>query len=358
MIAKLGIIGGCGSSGTTLLTHLMSKSKYICSGPEFNCFNHPELYNFTSLIKNFENMYNGKCLPNGYIDVGVFMTHRKEYDIDINTVKRWIKLSSDSSSFINQIAQNMTNKYKTPYFIEKSPTNVYCFETISKNFPQYYLIHVIRDGRDVVASLMKRGFNLFGAGSRWLFDTLSGMKARGTNNYIEIRYEQLVSNPPNTLKKLFEKLGLPFDSRNILSMSKKSQGQYDEDWKKRKEPKVWLQTPSDPISTSSIGRYKRELSLLDLDILYRIRLTKTATSILGERVKSFADLLYYLDYKIDYNKFLSEFNVSQKINEMNLQTRDYLRRLKRFHNRGLWRPPSIYTCIGTKQMKTNKDGHE
>jgi len=30
---------------------------------------------------------NGKCLPHGYIDVGVFMTHRQEYNIDFTTVR-------------------------------------------------------------------------------------------------------------------------------------------------------------------------------------------------------------------------------------------------------------------------------
>jgi len=358
MIAKFGIMGGCGSSGTTLLTHLISRSKYICSGPEFNCFNHPELYNFPSFVKNFESMYNGKCLPNGYIDVGVFMTHRQKYDIDFNTVKRWITLSNESSSFINQIIQHITNKHNTPYFIEKSPTNVYCFDTISKKFPQYYLIHVIRDGRDVVASLMRRGFNLFGAGSRWLFDTLSGLKAQGTKNYIEIRYEELVSNPHNTLKNLFEQLGVPFDSQTILSGSSKSQGQYDENWKKRKEPQVWQQTPSDPVSTSSIGRYKRDLCQSDLEILYRIRLTQMATSILGNHIKSFADLLQFLNYELDYDNLVSEFRSSNKIEKISLQTKDYFRRFKRFHDRYLWRLPPIFTYIGSKHPPAKTGGFD
>ena len=103
MVVELGIIGGCGSSGTTLLTHLMSRSKYICSGPEFNCFNHPELYNFSTLKKEFPNMYAGKSLSHGYIDVGVFMTFRKEYEIDFNTANNWLSLSNDSKSFINLI---------------------------------------------------------------------------------------------------------------------------------------------------------------------------------------------------------------------------------------------------------------
>ena len=43
---KIAIAGGCGSSGTTLLAHLLSKHPDIGSGPEFNFFNHFEIFDF------------------------------------------------------------------------------------------------------------------------------------------------------------------------------------------------------------------------------------------------------------------------------------------------------------------------
>ena len=48
---RLGLMGGCGSSGTTLLVHLLSRHAEIGSGPEFNCINHPELYELRSLLQ-------------------------------------------------------------------------------------------------------------------------------------------------------------------------------------------------------------------------------------------------------------------------------------------------------------------
>ncbi len=345
MGGKLVIIGGCGSSGTTLLTHLMSKSKYICSGPEFNCFNHPEIYNISSLKQNVKNMYDGKCLPHGYVDVGVFMTFRDEYGINLNIVEEWLEKSNDSKSFINYITQHMTTKNKAPVFIEKSPTNVYCFNTIARNYPEYHLVHVIRDGRDVVSSLMRRGFNLFGAGSRWLYDTISGLQARGTKNYIELRYEDLVSSPHEMLSSLFEQLDIPFDPQNVFSNSSESSGQYIENWKNRKEPQLWQQTPSDPISSASVGRFKKDLSLRDIDTLYRIKLSRKTASKFTNSIYSFRGLLELLEYEIEKNKLDLNFQPYSKLKEIGLQSDDYFRRFKRYHSRYFLKFPPVLTFI-------------
>jgi hypothetical protein len=339
------IIGGCGSSGTTLLTHLMSRSKYISSGPEFNCFNHPELYNINSLKKNFNRMFAGKCFPHGYIDVGVFMTFREQYGIHYDLVKEWLTSSNDAGSFIDLITKHMTSKSNTPFFIEKSPTNVYSFKIIADQFPEYHLVHLIRDGRDVVSSLMRRDFNLFGAGSRWLYDTLSGLQARGADNYIEIRYEDLVSNLHEVLAHLFGQLDIPFDAENILSGSSNSAGQYDENWKDRQVPRAWQQTPSDPISSSSVGRYKTDLSPQDIDILYRIKLSKKTYPDMGNNSSGFKELLDLLGYEHDNCESASTVLPYSKPKRFYLQAEDYFRRWKRFHDRYFWSFPPVLTYL-------------
>jgi len=342
---KLGIIGGCGSSGTTLLTHLLSRSPYLASGPEFNCFNHKEIFDYNLLRSNYVKMFQGHSKPCGYIDVHVFMTYRDEYGISLELLEKWINSSSDTLSFFNNISEYMTNYFGKPNFIEKSPTNVYSFRELSTNFPEIPLVHLIRDGRDVVCSLMKRGFNLFGAGSRWLYDTLSGMSARGYSNYLEIRYEDLVSNPSGTLKVIFDHLGIPFDPLILQNRKDNSPGMYVENWTSRKEPRVWKQTPGDIISTASIERYKKELYRNDLLILERIKLTKYSASKLQSEPYSVKELLELLSYKIDDDMSSQENNLKQNFRGSLYEFRDYCRRVKRFINVKNYKYPRRYTNI-------------
>jgi len=67
--SNLAIVGGCGSSGTTLLAHLVSRHPDIASGPEFNYFNHLDLYDIDSLRHVLPALLSGRGRPSGYIDV-------------------------------------------------------------------------------------------------------------------------------------------------------------------------------------------------------------------------------------------------------------------------------------------------
>lgn len=342
---KLVIVGGCGSSGTSLFAHLISRHKDVVSGPEFNCFNHYEIFDYSLLSTKYRTMFSGHCRPNGYIDVHVFMTYRKRYGVDIEHLKRWVEESTSTYSFFTHICEHMTNRFGPSYFVEKSPSNVYSFKDFSSVLPEVPLIHIVRDGRDVVSSLMKRNFSLFCAGSAWLYDTLAGIRARGAKNYLEIRYEDLVSDPVGTLRKVCDHLKLPYDSNLVDKDYENSPGIYVEDWLDRKEPRVWKQTPSDPISTASIGRYKDDLDKSDLSTLYRIRVTKRAASKLQVDTCSFAELLQLLGYSPDRLQNIETTMCRRKIKELRYELEDYYRRVGRFTHYRYYRLPNRYTYI-------------
>jgi hypothetical protein len=290
-------------------------------------------------------MFAGHCTPSGYIDTHVFMTYRDHYGITLELLDQWIKLSTDTRSFFAYLCTHAIKRFNASYFIEKSPSNIYSFSRLSSDFPEVPLIHLIRDGRDVVTSLMKRDFNLFGAGSRWLYDTVAGLRSRGAKRYLEVRYEDFVSNPSQSLRAIFDHLELPFDS-NILSIGHDHRaGVYTENWRERKEPRVWKQTPGDPISTASIGRYRRELTKNDLSVLYRIKLTKHAAATFQCQPYSFRELLEILGY--DIREDVSDWNTITipRFKEIKFELDDYYRRVRRFVNAGYFAAPSRLTYI-------------
>ncbi len=103
--------------------------------------------------------------------------------------------------------------------VDKHPGYSGHTEHIDRLRPDVRFVHVIRDGRDVVASLLaaSRGW-----GSRWApsevekaawtwasFAREAGKARRFGDRYMEVRYEDLLENGTEVLRGLFDFVGLP-----------------------------------------------------------------------------------------------------------------------------------------------------
>lgn len=341
---KLALVGGCGSSGTTLLVHLLSRHPAVASGPEMNFFNHKEVLSLEELAMHQSALFRRRRLAHGYKDVPTFLEAGKSVGIDQEGLNEWVNRSNSIRELYKRFADHLCGPHGASIFVEKTPSNVYNFAAFTKLFPDLPLIHQIRDGRDVVVSLMARGKTLFEAGSRWLYDTVAGLGARGAPRYLETRYEELVSDPATTLERAFRHLKLPFEAAIPQAQPFPDEGSYIENWRQRASGRAWQQTPSDPISTTSVARYRKILTPQQLSTLYRIRLTKRATTRLGAPVRSFRQLLDFLGYKdSDIESWTNKR--PRRTTEYIWELRDYRRRARRswHHMRRL--PPRL-TAVG------------
>lgn len=336
--ARLGLMGGCGSSGTTLLVHLLSRHPEIGSGPEFNCFNRPELYDLSTLRRAWPEIRRGRAKPAGYIDVPVFMTHRDHYQITDELIEQWMRDSSTAGGFIGRLKEHLHRTLGCRIVLEKSPTNVYCFRTASAVLPGVKIIHLMRDGRDVAVSLMRRGFSLFGAGSRWLYDTVRAIEARDVPGYLETRYEELVADPEMVCRRLLSHLGVDEMPEASVPVDDHP-GLYTEQWKSRAEPRAWNQTPGDPISSRSVGQYRERLSPAQLAQLNRIRL-RPNVAVRGDLPRQFGDLVEYLGYEAAPARPAPAHRHSA---DLRMEVDDYVRRVRRHHNRNYWPLPRRLT---------------
>jgi len=118
------------------------------------------------------------------------------------------------------------------------------FHRILRIWPEARFIHLLRDGRDVARSLVEMGWvgNMHTAGEYWLqaeneWDKLKSMIS--PDQWTELRYEDLVSDPEPVLRRLCEFMGVPYDSA-MLS--------YPND------------TTYEAPSARTIGQWKRKLS--------------------------------------------------------------------------------------------------
>jgi hypothetical protein len=113
--------------------------------------------------------------------------------------------------------------YPTARWGEKSPANTYHLDAINDVFPRARYIHIVRNGFDVVASLLNMGrYDLLeDAALRWLTATEAARRfgAEHPEAVIEIRYEELVTRTRDTALQLCDFLGIRFTEEMLTSSS-------------------------------------------------------------------------------------------------------------------------------------------
>lgn len=98
---------------------------------------------------------------------------------------------------------------KTPFYVSHLP----CMQQL---FPHAKFVHLVRDGVDVVSSILEMdrpGFGLVEAAHRWTtaLEAFRQFQQTNASHCIEVRYEDLVNNPEVTLRNLCEFIELSFD---------------------------------------------------------------------------------------------------------------------------------------------------
>lgn len=114
-------------------------------------------------------------------------------------------------------------------FLDKTPSHALFVPEIDELLPRSRFIHIVRDGRDVVASLLAAsrswGRRWAPTGPRsatqmWLAHVRAGRAARelvGSERYHEIRYEDLFSRPEESLTGVVDYLGLEWSEEDLTS---------------------------------------------------------------------------------------------------------------------------------------------
>jgi len=144
-----------------------------------------------------------------------------------------------------QLLNPMIGQLKSgEYFLEKTPSHALFLPEIVKLLPNAKIIHMLRDGRDVVASILKASKTWgkswaprhpFKAALLWKKHVEAVMKARPiikNSNFLEVRYETLMKKTDEVLEEIFLFLNLRCSKdfirdtveKNTLSASKRNEG--------------------------------------------------------------------------------------------------------------------------------------
>ncbi len=116
--------------------------------------------------------------------------------------------------FLRIVMQEVARKQGTARWADCTPDHLLYMEEIKRQMPDALFIHIIRDGRDVALSYVKQGWSyplpwdrdecLGVAGLYWEWVIRKGREQgkRLGADYQEVRFEELITNPQETLSRL------------------------------------------------------------------------------------------------------------------------------------------------------------
>lgn len=155
---------------------------------------------------------------------------------------------------------------------DKTPRYALALNYINRLFPDCLVVHVIRDGRDVVASHIARwgywsGVKAIHKWPRYVRSARSVGRLLPGDRYHEVRYEALVTDPEATMRSLLDFLGESWDPQvlNYRSVPHDVGELYEPLTARRREPDA-----TEAVYRSRVGAHKEELDAL-LRLLFRIR---------------------------------------------------------------------------------------
>jgi hypothetical protein len=94
---------------------------------------------------------------------------------------------------------------------ERSPLHVQHLGLIGEIYPDARFVHIVRDGRDVVRSLLAQEWGpttATAAAEEWRSSVLAAREQRPADGYLEVRYEELLADAEAGIREIYGHLGL------------------------------------------------------------------------------------------------------------------------------------------------------
>jgi hypothetical protein len=126
--------------------------------------------------------------------------------------------------FFDKILSDYATSRGKTRWADKTPLYARSLDFLTESFPTCQVVHVVRDGRDVVLSHRKRfGYlSAVKAVRKWPM-YIAAARATGdrlpVSRYREVRYEDLVGDTEGTMRALLDWLGEPWDA-TVLDFDK------------------------------------------------------------------------------------------------------------------------------------------
>lgn len=238
-------IGGFRRSGMSLLRYMLDSHPAIACGPETEVF-------VTDLRRTI---------------AGIFESRRYEEYLQAYQLQPYEVYELFGARPIQAFFSRFLARQGKRRWADKTPSNCLNFRFLAACFPHAHFIHMIRDGRDCLCSLsdlpgrsgvLSRRREFATAARDWVHWVNTGRReGAACKNYLEVRYESLVSAPEVTMRTVLGFVGEPWDDAVLQHYQRQYTFEKDADAKK-------LAGAATPVHDKSVGQWKKRLSARQL----------------------------------------------------------------------------------------------
>lgn len=194
-------IGGLYKSGTTLLRAMLGQHRDIHSGLE------------TQWVDLTWPVDQANAVQARHLE-----RLRRFFDLSAMEMQRMLRVSNSTESFIANFMTSAASAAGKARWCEKTPQNILHADRILAAFADSVLIHVVRDPRDILASIYEAGRHDWVEAFAGMWCDFVGMNERRfaegrfeRSRFLRVRYEDLVLKTEATMRGLLAGIGVEWD---------------------------------------------------------------------------------------------------------------------------------------------------
>jgi hypothetical protein len=199
---------GAPRSGTSLLRALLNRHPSIGLCDETYYFYY--VYSRRRAFGDLSRPTNRQRLIDQYL-----ATHRiRRLGLDLNELNKTLMAEGESySAFFLALIRFYSRSQGKSVYGEKTPHHAYYVDQLNHWYPDGKILYLIRDPRDVVASLLKMPWasqNVLTNARLWLKCTAGALSCRERESCLLVGYERLVDQPEAGLKEICKFIGVDY----------------------------------------------------------------------------------------------------------------------------------------------------
>lgn len=260
-------ITGTSRSGTTLLQAMLSRGRGVFVPPETH---------FMPLVWKHRRRLGQVSTDAGWTAAQQAIIQRSPIAGIVIDPGRFEELASKGprqygtllSAWLRAAAEAQTPQGQEcpSIFGEKSPAHTMYMPELLAMLPGTQVVHIVRDPRDVAVS-QRDAWNtpIMSSAVRWMLDQRQQQDIEllaSSDRFVTVRYEDLVVEPEAQLRRVCDVLSITF-TPDMLKPHQRSQSGFAD----REEHK---HRTLESVTTSRVGRYRRELSPMELAAIERV----------------------------------------------------------------------------------------
>ncbi len=309
MDAPIFVVGGP-RSGTTLMRNMLNRHPRIavCRETEFFHWVYSRRWRFGRL----SDLENRQRVVRQYL--GTQRIRRMRLDLGALADTLLAEATTYEAMFLS-LLRFFARATGKPRCGEKTPHNGLITEQLCQWYPGAAIIHLLRDPRDAVASMLRMPWapqNVIATTRFWLRFNLGALRSRHRPEYVQIRYEELVRDPESQLRRICAAIGEEYSPAMLVPDGDGAPNQW-----------FWFRRAEEAVTTARLGLWHealtpRQVALVEWVVGRHLQAfgyepvgrPPTAGSIMGElaragrdavriRLRQFPAVWYYLTRSTD-----------------------------------------------------------